>query len=97
MVQSICKRQSIPRLLTYFVTRKLTENEMCMEFRFAIKKSKMSSEKPKKKKLIPETEADLIAEVQRLRMENEYLKKLNVLVQERIARENGKEPPSSTN
>ena len=37
MVQSICKRQSIPRLLTYFVTRKLTENEMCMEFRFAIK------------------------------------------------------------
>ena len=39
MVQSICKRQSIPRLLTYFVTRKLTENEMCMEFRFAIKKN----------------------------------------------------------
>lgn len=53
--------------------------------------------KPKKKILPKETEEDLIAEVQRLRMENEYLKKLNALVQERIARENGKEPPSSTN
>ena len=61
------------------------------------RKSKMSSEKPKEKKLSKETEEDLIAEVQRLRMENEYLKKLNALVQERIARENGKEPPSSTN
>jgi len=29
-------------------------------------------------------EEDLIAEVQRLRMENEYLKKLNALVQERV-------------
>ena len=57
----------------------------------------MNSDKPKKKILNPETEEDLIAEVQRLRMENEYLKKLNALVQERIARENGKEPPSSTN
>ena len=35
-------------------------------------------------------EEDLIAENQRLRMENEYLKKLNALVQERIQRENGK-------
>ena len=61
------------------------------------RKSKMNSDKPKKKILNPETEEDLIAEVQRLRMENEYLKKLNALVQERIARENGKEPPSSTN
>ena len=57
----------------------------------------MSSDKPRKKKLNKETEEDLIAEVQRLRMENEYLKKLNALVQERIARENGKEPPSSMN
>ena len=61
------------------------------------KKSKMSSDKTRKKKLDKETEEDLIAEVQRLRMENEYLKKLNALVQERIARENGNEPPSSTN
>ena len=68
---------------------------LCQENRG--RKSKMSAEKPKKKKLSPETEADLIAEVQRLRMENEYLKKLNALVQERIARENGNEPPSSTN
>ena len=57
----------------------------------------MSSEKPKKPKLSKETEEDLIAEVQRLRMENEYLKKLNALVQQRIARENGNEPPSSMN
>ena len=53
------------------------------------RKSKMSSEKPKKP-LSKETEEDLIAEVQRLRMENEYLKKLNALVQERIKRENKK-------
>ncbi len=57
----------------------------------------MSSDKPRKKKLNKETEEDLIAEVQRLRMENDYLKKLQALVQERIALENGKEPPSSTN
>ena len=53
--------------------------------------------KSKPKKLPEQTEKDLIAEIQHLRMENEYLKKLNALVQERIARENGKEPPSSTN
>ena len=58
---------------------------------------KMNSDKSNKKKLNKQTEEDLIAEVQRLRMENEYLKKLNALVQERIARENGKEPPSSMN
>lgn len=57
---------------------------------------KMSSDKTKKK-INKETEEDLIAEVQRLRMENEYLKKLQALVQKRIAQENGKEPPSSTN
>ena len=50
-----------------------------------------------RKDLSEETKEDLIAEVQRLRMENEYLKKLRALVQERIDRENGKEPPSSTN
>ena len=61
------------------------------------RKSIMSSDKPRKKKLNKETEEDLIAEVQRLRMENEYLKKLNALVQERIARENGNESPSSSN
>jgi transposase len=41
------------------------------------------SDKPKKQKLSKEQEEDLIAEVQRLRMENAYLKKLNALVQER--------------
>jgi transposase len=47
----------------------------------------MKSGKPKNKKLDKTVEEDLIAEVQRLRMENEYLKKLNALVQERIKRE----------
>ena len=51
----------------------------------------------KKNDLSEETKEDLIAEIQRLRMENEYLKKLRALVQERIDRENGKEPPSSMN
>ena len=32
-------------------------------------------------------EEDLIAEVQRLRAENDYLKKLNALVSERVQRE----------
>lgn len=61
------------------------------------RKNIMSSDKPKKEKLNKETEEDLIAEVQRLRMENAYLKKLNALVQERIARENGKKLPPSEN
>ena len=34
-------------------------------------------------KFEPKENEDLIAELQRLRMENEYLKKLNALVQER--------------
>ena len=54
------------------------------------RKKNMASDKSKKKKLNKETEEDLIAEIQRLRMDNAYLKKLNALVQERIARENGK-------
>lgn len=60
------------------------------------RKKSMTTDKVKKEKLNnkaelnEETEEDLIAENQRLRMENAYLKKLNALVQERIARENGK-------
>lgn len=57
----------------------------------------MSKEKNVKKELPEQTKEDLIAEVQRLRMENEYLKKLRALVQERIDRENGNVLPSSTN
>ena len=44
---------------------------------------KNMSSKPRKKKLSKEVEEDLIAENQRLRMENAYLKKLQALVQER--------------
>jgi transposase len=55
----------------------------------------MSSDKPKKEKMSKkkpntDTQEDLLAEIERLRMENAYLKKLNALVQERIARENGR-------
>ena len=50
---------------------------------------KMSS-KTNKKELSKENKDDLIEENQRLKMENEYLKKLNALVQERIKRENKK-------
>ena len=39
------------------------------------------------KKFKPEVEEDLLAEVQRLRAENAYLKKLNALVAERVRQE----------
>jgi len=39
------------------------------------------------KQMKPEIEEDLIAEVQRLRAENAYLKKLNALVAERVRQE----------
>ena len=53
-------------------------------------RSRNMESKPKKKKLDKQVEEDLIAENQHLKMENEYLKKLNALVQERIKRENKK-------
>lgn len=43
----------------------------------------MGIKRPRKNKNTIETNEDLLAEVQRLRMENEYLKKLNALIQER--------------
>lgn len=43
--------------------------------------------KGRKPKLDQKVEEDLIAEVQRLRAENAYLKKLNALVAERVRRE----------
>lgn len=52
------------------------------------------SEKPKQDLT---REQELEAENTQLRMENAYLKKLNALVQERIAREKGKKQPPSTN
>lgn len=45
--------------------------------------SKMGTKHPRKSKNTIQKNEDLLAEVQRLRMENEYLKKLNALVQER--------------
>lgn len=45
--------------------------------------SKMGTKHPRKNKKTIQENEDLLAEVQRLRMENEYLKKLNALVQER--------------
>ena len=46
-------------------------------------RSKNMGSKPRKKKLSKEVEKDLIEEVQRLRMENAYLKKLQALIQKR--------------
>lgn len=60
-------------------------------------RSKSMSSKPKKKKLSKDVEEDLIDEVQRLRMENAYLKKLQALVQERVKRENPKKHKPSKN
>ena len=54
-----------------------------------VTKKKMST-KSKKEKASKKSEEDLIAENQQLKMENEYLKKLHALVQERIKRENKK-------
>lgn len=45
--------------------------------------SKMGINKKQKSKQNTAQNEDLLAEVQRLRMENEYLKKLNALIQER--------------
>lgn len=44
----------------------------------------------KKKNMDKDKEKALLKEIEQLRMENEYLKKLNALVQERTKRENGK-------
>lgn len=46
-------------------------------------RGKNMSSKPRKKQLSKENEDELIEEVQRLRMENAYLKKLQALIQER--------------
>jgi len=54
--------------------------KIIFHFLYKIKLTFTKSSKPKKN--VNENE-DLLAEVQRLRMENEYLKKLNALVLER--------------
>jgi len=55
------------------------------------RKPKMDKEPiDKPKNIEPTLEKNLIAEVKQLRMENEYLKKLNALVLERIKRESTK-------
>lgn len=45
--------------------------------------NKLGAKRPRKTKAAIAANEDLLAEVQRLRMENEYLKKLNALIQER--------------
>lgn len=47
------------------------------------RKCNMTDDRVKKPKMNKQVEEDLIAEIQRLRMENEYLKKLNALVRDR--------------
>ena len=54
-------------------------------------RSNMGKKKPHKPKNKVNENEDLLQEVQRLRMENEYLKKLNALVQEREKSEQKKE------
>jgi transposase-like protein len=46
-----------------------------------------SAQRGRPPKLDKKVEEDLLAEVQRLRAENDYLKKLNALVSERVQRE----------
>jgi transposase len=58
---------------------------------------KNMSSKPNKRKLSEEVEENLTNEVQRLRIENAYLKKLNALVHERMQRENPKKHKPSAN
>jgi transposase len=56
--------------------------------------------KPKIKKLMTDensTREELLAEIEQLRMENAYLKKLRALVQKRLRQENAKKSKSSTN
>ncbi len=50
--------------------------------------NKMNSKKGKKPEKVKKENEDLLAELKRLRMENEYLKKLNALVQEREKSQN---------
>ena len=47
------------------------------------RRSKIGIKRPRKPKTNMERNEDMLAEVQRLRMENEYLKKLNALIQKR--------------
>jgi len=58
---------------------------------------KNMSSKPSKKNLSKDITEDVLDELQRLRIENAYLKKLNALVQERIQRENPKKQKPSAN
>jgi transposase len=63
-----------------------------------IKRGRPSKDMGRPKKKQPETELEKLQEELRyLRAENAYLKKLRALVQERIARESGKQSGSSKN
>jgi transposase len=63
-----------------------------------IKQGRPAREMGRPRKKLPETELEKLQEELRyLRAENAYLKKLRALVQERIARESGKQSGSSKN
>ena len=63
-----------------------------------IKQGRPLKDMGRPKKTLPETELEKLQEELRyLRAENAYLKKLRALVQERIARESGKQSGSSKN
>lgn len=63
-----------------------------------IKQGRPPKDMGRPKKKLPETELEKLQEELRyLRAENAYLKKLRALVQERIARESGKQSGSSKN
>ena len=63
-----------------------------------IKRGRPPKDMGRPKKKVPETELEKLQEELRyLRAENAYLKKLRALVQERIARESGKQSGSSKN
>lgn len=81
---------NIPSPQTVALWNRIYESEgkdaLCEERRG--RANKMSSKKGKKPQKTPKENENILAELNRLRMENEYLKKLNALVQKREKSQN---------